>query len=65
MVPDRIEKEQIRKMEQTAQRWADAVRTGQMRRSNTWEGMRLMVMKSLEYPLPALTLTRAEHDKII
>ena len=65
LAPDGNEKEQIRKMENTAQRWADAVRTGQMRRSDAWEGMRSTVMKSLEYPLPSLTLTRAECDKII
>ena len=40
--------------------WADCIRTGHLPRNLAWESMSTTILKSLQYPLPATTLTEQQ-----
>ena len=64
MAPDGNNTRAIKEMSAKAQKWADKVRTGLIRRSDVWLSLQTQIGKSLEYPLTALALTEAECDRI-
>ena len=56
---------QVTEMRKAAASWYDKVRTGHMTRYDAWQALRSTIMKKLEYPLLALTLTKEECNKIM
>ena len=63
--PDGNNDKQIVEMRKTTVKWAEKVRTGCIDRRDAWQALTLTVMKKLEYPLQALTLTEKECDFIM
>ena len=45
--------------------WADKVRTGKFSQAEAWFSLQYCVMKSLEYPLTATSLSKAQCEKIM
>jgi hypothetical protein len=45
--------------------WADKVRTGRFSHAKAWFSLQFCLMKSLEYPLMATSLSKAQCDKIM
>jgi hypothetical protein len=48
-----------------ANAWADKVRTGHFSQAEAWFSLQYCVMKSLEYPLMATSLSKKQCDKIM
>ena len=51
---------QIKHMRQVAAKWYDKVRTGHLTRIDAWIALNTTIMKTLEYPLLASTLTKED-----
>ena len=47
-----------------AQAWHDNIILGQLKRDLAWQASQTTIMKSIEYPLAALTLTEDECKNI-
>jgi hypothetical protein len=47
------------------QRWADRVRSGRLTHAEAWFSLTSCIMKTLEYPLMATSLTQKQCDKIM
>ena len=56
---------QIKHMRRVAEVWYDQIRVGHLSRYDAWSALQSTVMKTLEYPLLALTLTEAECSTIM
>ena len=56
---------QIKHMRGVAERWFEQVRVGHLSRYDAWLAFNSTVMKTLEYPLLALTLTEAECNAVM
>lgn len=52
-------------MKERAIQLAEGVRTGHIQRHEAWITLTTMIMKSLEYPLAATTLSEAECTEIM
>ena len=65
LAPDGNNDKQVVEMRKTTVKWAEKVRTGCIDRRDAWQALTLTVMKKLEYPLQALTLTEKECDFIM
>ena len=52
-------------MKAKATEWKDLVQAGHLKRRTVWQALETTIMKSLEYPLPALTLTETECTSIM
>jgi Reverse transcriptase (RNA-dependent DNA polymerase) len=63
--PSGCMKAQCQYMQGKATEWADRVRTGFIRERDAWYALSTTIMKSLEYPLLATTLTRNQLDSIM
>ena len=56
---------QVAEMKKTAEEWYEKVRVGHLTRYDAWMALNSTVLKTLEYPLLALTLTEEECNKIM
>ena len=56
---------QIKQMRKVAEVWYEKVRVGHLSRYDAWLALQSTVMKTIEYPLLALTLTEAECTHIM
>ena len=65
LAPDGNNKKQVEEMRKNAMVWGAKVRTGAIDRQDAWRAMNMTIMKTLEYPLVALTLTEKECDHIM
>ncbi len=65
IAPDGNNDAQIKKMTDKAVEYGEMVRAGYLQRHEVWIGLTHMTMKALEYPLPAISLTEQECDKIM
>ena len=52
-------------LEKKAKRWRDNIKAGHLIPTLAWHAANTTIMKSLEYPLPALTLTYDECNKLM
>lgn len=57
--------QQVKHMTEKAVNWANLVRTSGLTRAEVWYSLRTMIMKSLEYPLLATTITERELEQIM
>jgi hypothetical protein len=48
-----------------AEQLKDMITTGHLQRTDTWQALELAILKTLQYPLPTLTLTEKECNRII
>jgi hypothetical protein len=58
--PDGNNKAQIAKMTQKAMAVGEKIKCSNLDRNSAWTALQTMTMKSLQYPLPALTLSSIE-----
>lgn len=58
-------KEQIIKLRQKTQEFADQIRTGFLNKWDAWYAINSTIMKTLEYPMLATTITEKEWDFIM
>ena len=65
LAPDGNNDEAITNMLDQSGTWADLVKTGHLDASDVWRALHSTVLKQLEYPLPALTLTQAQCRTIM
>jgi hypothetical protein len=65
LAPDGNHRAQIAKMLQVSQKWADAMRSGCLSRSDVRLSLISTIWKTLLYPLPALNLTKEECEKLM
>jgi len=56
---------QVQQMREVAEKWNEKVRVGHLTRYDAWLALQSTVMKKLEYPLLALTLSENECTKIM
>jgi hypothetical protein len=57
--------QQARKMIDTAQKWADNMRTGRISRDEAWLAITSTIWRTLAYPLPSLNLTKPQCEDIM
>ena len=57
--------DQCRLLKSKAIIWAEKVRCGKLRRNEAWQALTTTVFKTIEYPLPATTLTMQQCEDII
>ena len=65
LAPDGNNVAQLEKMTKTRDNWMDKFRFGVLEPEDHWMAFGTRIFKKLEYPLPALTLTRDECDKLM
>ena len=65
LAPDGNNDKQIDEIKASNVIWAEKVRTGVIDRRDAWQALTLTVMKKLEYPLVALTLTEEDCATIM
>jgi hypothetical protein len=63
--PDGNTKEQVAYMRSVAVEWRDRLRAGHLTRYEAWTALSTCVMKTLLYPAPALTISKAEANHIM
>ena len=64
LAPDGNNDDQVEALLQKAEQWAELITTGHLKRDEAWRALNSTILKSLEYPLTATTLTRQEITKI-
>ena len=65
LAPDGNNRTQIKEMKKKTQYLGELVRTGHLDRHEAWTSLTLVALKSIEYPLPALTLSEDECVQIM
>ena len=55
----------VNTLRQKAEEWKPNIQSGHLNRLEAWLALNSTIMKSLLYPLPALTLTEAQCTKIM
>ena len=65
LAPDGSNEEQIEYMHKKSQKFGEFIRAGQVSQMEAWLALTTMATKSIEYPLPALTLSEKECTSIM
>lgn len=65
LAPDGNNNDAITYLTQKAEQWKDLINTGHLQRTDAWHALESTILKTLQYPLPALTLTETECNRII
>ena len=65
LAPDGNNEKQVSEMIKKTSKLGELIRTGHLDHSEAWTALSTVAMKSLEYALPALTLTEEECSKIM
>lgn len=63
--PDGNNNNAVKAMKNKATEWKDLVQSGHLKRHTAWQALETTIMKTMEYPLPALTLTATECNSIM
>ena len=58
-------KEQIRQMKLKATAFADQIRSSTLSHSESWHALKTTIMKTMEYPMEAINLTKKQWDSIM
>ena len=58
-------KDEFLRLSNKVKKWAECVRTGHLNRSEAWIGLNTTIMKTIEYSLPATTLTKKDCANIM
>lgn len=65
LAPDGNNIVQVEKLKDNAKEWAANVKTGFLNESDAWKAINTTIIKSLTYPLPALTLSKKQCASIM
>ena len=65
MAPDGNNNTMVKELRAKAEEWRDSINSGHLNREDAWQALETTIMKSLQYPLKALTLSRTECDSIM
>jgi len=65
LAPDGNNDTMVNTLRQKAEEWKANIQSGHLNRHEAWLALNSTIMKSLLYPLPALTLTEAQCTKIM
>lgn len=65
LAPDGNSEKQINDIKEKMNKYVEYIRTGHVNRHEAWINLNMVAMKSLEYMLPALTLTQAQYTSIM
>lgn len=65
LAADRNNDEQVEELREKGEEWVDKTRAGLTNKYKAWLSLNTTVMKSIKYPLPALTLTEAKSKYIM
>jgi hypothetical protein len=65
LAPDGNNNDAIEYLTQKATQWKDLITTGHLQRADAWLALESTILKTLQYPLPALTLSEKECNRII
>ena len=65
LAPDGNNKEAIKELRSKSEIWKEQIQSGHIDNKAAWQAISTTIMKSIQYPLPALTLTRKECAHII
>jgi hypothetical protein len=57
LAPDGNNEDKVKHLRGVAEKWKDHIRTEHLQHHEAWYALTAMVMKTIEYPLLALTLT--------
>jgi exonuclease III len=63
--PDGKMVDEVRKLKQAAGLWCDGVRTKRLHPAEAWYSLTATILRTLEYPLVATTLTRTQCKEIL
>ena len=63
--PDGNNKEAVNELRLKSETWRDNIQAGHIERHEAWQAISTTIMKTLQYPLPALTLTEDECKHIM
>jgi hypothetical protein len=63
--PDGNNDVEVKYLQAVASSWGEDMRTGHLEHKEAWQALNTTVMRTLEYPLPALTLTEKECRHIM
>ena len=64
LAPDGSNTQQLQSMSEKVQKWCNNIKTGHLPAREAWQCISTTIMKTLQYPLPALTLTKKECRKL-
>ena len=65
LAPDGNNSDAVTALKNKAVEWKELIRTGHLKRKTAWQAVETTILKTIEYPLPALTLTPKECQKIM
>jgi Reverse transcriptase (RNA-dependent DNA polymerase) len=65
LAPDGSTQQQAKKMIDIAIKWADAMRSGRISRSEAWLAINSTIWKTLTYPLSAINLSKDQCERIM
>lgn len=65
LAPDGNNRKMIREMRKKAITWSNYIKTGHLQRETAWQSVETTILKSLLYPVPALTLSEQECTSIM
>jgi hypothetical protein len=65
LAPDGNHKDAIKYLTTKAEEWKDLINTGHLQCKDAWQALEIMILKTLQYPLPALTLSELKCNRII
>ena len=65
LAPDGNNKAALKSLEDKAKKWRDSIKAGHLSPTLAWHAANTTIMKSLEYSLPALTLSYKECNRIM
>ena len=57
--------DEVKKLRAKAEEFADCIRTGSISREDAWLAVNSTIMKTLEYPMIAITLSKKQWDYIM
>ena len=64
LAPDGNNVDLVAALEDKANTWADLILSGHLQKEEAWRAMQSTIIRGLEYPLVATTLTEAKTEKI-
>ena len=65
LAPDRNNDEAVKQLRKKTEKWAKLITNGYLNPTEAWLALETTIIKSIEYPLPALTLSQSECKKIM
>jgi hypothetical protein len=65
LAPDGNNKQAVEALRKSAEEWSALVKTGHLQAKDVWLALNTTIMKSIEYPLMALTLTEKQCKMIM